>query len=175
MTSSGHTKYNVLIATIILALLGVFIIFYKFLEIPKTLTFDEIEFAKLALSLGTHGYVPYSPLATGHATLYFYFLLFSMKVFGVSTLGLRIPSALFGFFSIIVFYFVLQKSVRKMDLPNSSFLHNILPIAGAFLFATTRWYFNFARFSFEGTCIMFFELTSLLFFLHYLDHRQKNG
>ncbi len=173
MTSSGRTKFNVLFSVVILGLLGSFIIFFRFNSIPKTLTFDEIEFAKLALSLDKGGYVPYSPLATGHATLYFYVLLFSMKLFGISSFGLRLPSAVFGILSILIFYFVLQKSVEKMDLRQSPLLHTLLPFAGTFLFATTRWYFNFARFGFEGTFVLLLELVSLLFFLHYLDHRQK--
>jgi len=165
MTSSGRTKFNVLFSVIVLGLLGSFIIFFRFNSIPKTLTFDEIEFAKLALSLDKGGYVPYSPLATGHATLYFYVLLFSMKMFGISSFALRLPSAVFGVLSILIFYFVLLKSVGKMVW--------WLPFVGTFLFATTRWYFNFARFGFEGTFVLLLELISLLFFLHYLDHREK--
>ena len=168
-----NTKFNVLLSVIILGLLSVFIIFYRYNVIPKTLTFDEIEFAKLALSLDKGGYVPYSPLATGHSTFYFYILLFSMKIFGISSLGLRLPSALFGVATVIVLFFILQKVVRKMDVSHTPLLLTIVPFAGTFLFATTRWYFNFARFGFEGTFLLFLELISLLFFLHYLDHNQK--
>lgn len=164
MTSSGPIKFKLLFSILVLGLLGSFIIFFRFNTIPKTLTFDEIEFAKLALSLDKGGYVPYSPLATGHATLYFYILLFSMKMCGITSFGLRLPSALFGVLSILIFYFVLAKSVKKPDW---------LAFVGTFLFATTRWYFNFARFGFEGTFLIMLELTSLLFFLHYLDHKEK--
>lgn len=173
MTSSGRTKFNVLFSVIILGLLGSFIIFFRFNSIPKNLTFDEIEFAKLALSLDKGGYVPYSSLATGHATLYFYVLLFSMKLFGISTFALRLPSALFGVMSIICFYFVLLKSVKKMELLHSPLLQTLLPFVGTFLLITTRWYFNFARFGFEGTFVLLLELISLFFFLRYLDHREK--
>lgn len=173
MTSSGRTKFNVLFSVIVLGLLGSFIIFFRFNSIPKTLTFDEIEFAKLALSLDKGGYVPYSPLATGHATLYFYVLLLSMKLFGISSFGLRFPSALFGVLSAIVFYFVLLKSMKKTDISHSPLLYVFLPFVGTFLLITTRWYFNFARFGFEGTFVLLLELISLLFFLHYLDHREK--
>lgn len=164
MISQGHTKFNVLLSILILGLLSCFIIFYRFNSIPQTLTFDEIEFAKLALSLDKGGYVPYSSLATGHASLYFYILLFSMKLFGITSLGLRLPSAIFGVISILIFYFILQKSIKKMVW---------LPFVGTFLFATTRWYFNFARFGFEGTFLIMLELASLLFFLSYLSHKQK--
>ena len=173
MTSPTHTKYSILIAALILGLLSAFIIFYRFASIPKTLTFDEIEFAKLALSLGTHSYIPYSPLATGHSTFYFYILLVSLKLFGITSFGLRFPAALFGVASVIVFFFVMRKVIQKMDFSHSPFLQTLIPLAGSFLFASTRWYFNFARFGFEATFVIFLELVSLLFLLSYLDHRQK--
>ncbi|MFH0772924.1 MAG: glycosyltransferase family 39 protein [bacterium] len=173
MTSSAHTKYSVITIVLLLGILSAFVIFYRFTSIPKTLTFDEIEFAKLALSLEKQPYIPYSPLATGHATLYFYILLFSLKLFGITSFGLRLPAALFGVATIVISFFVLRKVVQKMDISHSSFLHIFLPLVGTFLFATLRWYFNFARFGFEATFVLFLELVSLLFFLIYLDHRQK--
>ena len=173
MTSPAHTKYNVFSVVVLLGLLSVFIIFYRFTLIPKTLTFDEIEFAKLALSLDKQPYIPYSPLATGHATLYFYILLFSLKLFGITSFALRLPSAVFGVVAIVVAFFVLKKAVQKMDISHSVQIQSFLSLAGTFLFATTRWYFNFARFGFEATFLLLLELTSLLFFLTYLDHRQR--
>jgi hypothetical protein len=175
MTLPARTKYSVLIITLLLGILSAFVIFYRFTAVPKTLTFDEIEFAKLALSLDKHSYIPYSPLATGHSTLYFYILLFSLKIFGISSFGLRLPSALFGLATVIVSFFVLKRVVQKMDIlhSHSPFLHILLPVIGTFILATTRWYFNFARFGFEATFVLLLELTSLFFFLKYQDHRQK--
>lgn len=173
MKSPINTKYSVVITALVLALLSAFVIFYRFTNIPKTLTFDEIEFAKLALSLTKQPYIPYSSLATGHATLYFYILLFSLKLFGITSFGLRLPAALFGVTTVVLSFFVLRKVVQKMDIPHSLFSHIFLPLVGTFIFATTRWYFNFARFGFEATFVLFLELASLLFFLIYSDHRQK--
>lgn len=158
---------------LLLGLLGAFIILYRFTLIPKTLTFDEIEFAKLALSLDNHSYIPYSPLATGHATLYFYILLFSLKLFGITTFGLRFPSALFGMLNILIMFLILRKVIKKIEVSQSSFFQLFLPLVGTFLFTTTRWYFNFARFGFEATFVLMLELISILFLLLYLDHRQK--
>lgn len=174
MTSSVHTKNKWLgVAVITSLLLSGFVIFYRFCSVPRFLTFDEIEFAKLALSLDGHSYTPYSPLATGHATMYFYILLQSLKLFGVNSFGLRLPSALFGISALILFYLVLQKALNKVERFRISQFQNILAIGGLFLFATTRWFFNFARFGFEGTFLIALELASLLFFLHYLDHKEK--
>ncbi len=173
MTSPGRTKYNIFPVVLLLGALGAFIIFFRFTLIPKTLTFDEIEFAKLALSLDKQPYIPYSPLATGHSTLYFYILLFSLKLFGITSFGLRLPSALFGVAGVVTLFFVLRKVAQKMDIFHSQFLDVFLPMIGTFILATSRWYFNFARFGFEATFLLLLELTSLLFFLHYGEHRQK--
>ncbi len=173
MTSSDHTKNKWWGVVVIALLLSVFVIFYRFCSVPRFLTFDEIEFAKLALSLDGYTYAPYSPLATGHATMYFYILLQSMKLFGINSIGLRLPSALFGIAAIFLFYLVIKKSLNKLEQFRPILLQHVLTTGGLFLFATTRWFFNFARFGFEGTFLLTLELTSLLLFLHYIDHKEK--
>lgn len=138
---------------------------YRFMEVPRNTTFDEIEFAKLAINLGTVPYTPYSFLATGHATLYFYLLLASFKFFGVSLLALRIPAALFGVLNPVLFYAILKRAFPKGF---------VLPLLLTLLFATTRWYFNFARFGFEATFLMFLELLSLYGMVRFIS-REETG
>lgn len=142
--------FQILLIFVISSLL----IFFRFNEIPKNLAFDEVEFAKLSLSLNKKPYIPYSPLATGHSTFYFYILLFSFKIFGVTNFALRLPSAVFGVFSVAALYLIFKKI-----FPKNSFL----PFLLAVLFLGTRWFFNFTRFSFEATLLIFLELTSLYF------------
>jgi 4-amino-4-deoxy-L-arabinose transferase-like glycosyltransferase len=149
---------------IALLFFGVGIIFYQFPAVPKKLSFDEVEFAKLALSLNKLPYVPYSNLATGHSTLYFYILNLSMKVFGVNAFGLRFPSALFGVVNILFFYFLMKRVFKNKGF--SPFLFSLI-------FISLRWYFNFARFSFEATFLLFLELASIDNFLIYLENNQK--
>lgn len=140
------------------------VVFYRYLAIPKNTTFDEVEFGKLALLLGKQPYVPYSAYATGHATLYFYIILLSFRIFGVSLLALRLPAAVFGFLNPVLFYLVLQKVFKKS---------RFLPFITTLIFATMRWYFNFTRFGFEVTFLLFLELLSILFALMYCD-KNKN-
>ncbi len=131
------------------------LIFFKFTAIPKFLAYDEVEFTKLALSLGGKPYTPYSSLATGHSTLYFYILLLSLKMFGINTFALRLPAAVFGVLSVVVFYLVVKTIFRQKYLP---FILTVL-------FLTSRWFINFSRFAFEATFLLFLELTSIYFFL----------
>jgi len=167
------TKRELIFTLLTIFFLSVFVVFFQFNVIPKNLTFDEIEFSKLALSLDGKAYTPYSPYATGHSTLYFYILLLSLKLFGISSLALRLPSAIFGILTPLLLFFILRKSIRKTIAFPSPLIQEILPIAGTFLFITARWYFNFARFGFEATFLLFLELMSLYFVLKYSDHHQK--
>ena len=147
---------------IILALISAFLIFYRFADIPKYLAFDEVEFTKLALSLDNKPYIPYSQLATGHSTLYFYILLCSLKTFGINTFALRFPAAIFGILSVIIFYFIMQNIYQKNKILNTKYL-----ILNTLILLSSRWFLNFARFSFEATFLLFLELTSIYFLLKF--------
>lgn len=165
---------------IILTLISSILIFYKFNQIPKNLSYDEVEFTKLAISLNKKPYTPYSNLATGHSTLYFYIILLSFNIFGINNFALRFPSALFGVANVLLFYFIMRKIFNKNNSlilkssdnsKNSNYqlpITNYLPLILSFIFLTSRWYFNFARFGFEATFLLFFELASSYFFLKYL-------
>ncbi len=142
---------------IILVIASSFLIFYRFALIPKYLAFDEVEFTKLALSLDGKPYTPYSPLATGHSTLYFYIILLSLKTFGVNVFALRLPAAIFGVLSVIIFYLIMKILNTKYFM-----LYTLILL-------TSRWFLNFSRFAFEPTFLLFLELTSIYFFLLSLE------
>lgn len=167
---------------LLLIIISVAIIFYQFPNIPKNLSFDEVAFAKLALSLDEKTYAPYSTLATGHSTLYFYIILFSFKLFGITNFALRFPSAIFGVLSVFVFYFLMKlvlqqfnnltiKQLYKNKPPNIYHLTpNLLSFILSIIFITSHWYLNFTRFSFEATFLIFLELTSLYFIISWLSN-----
>ena len=168
-----------LMKVITLFLSAFILIFYKFNYAPKNLCFDEVEFAKLALFLDRNSYIPYSSLATGHSTLYFYILLFSFKIFGLNNFALRLPAALFGVVNPLMFYFIIQKIFDKNNsliLKSSNIyqlpITNYLPLILSLIFLTSRWYFNFARFAFEVTFLLFLELVSIYFLLKYLKEKK---
>lgn len=155
-----------LILAFLLLLVSSILIFFKFNLIPQNISFDEIEFTRLTLSLDNSQYIPYSNLATGHSTLYFYIILLSFKIFGVTNFALRLPSAIFGILSILVFFILLKNVLKEGGKPYFSFL-------GAFILTTSRWFINFSRFSFEATFLLFIELLSLLFILLFIKKRDN--
>ena len=165
MTFSKNILSNIIAPLILILICGV-IIFYKFPLIPQNVSLDEAEFIRLAQSLEHSSYIPYSQLATGHATLYFYILLASIKIFGATIFAVRFPSAFFGIIDVILLYFIFKlvfEYRNKMDVTIQIGLSFVL----AFVFGTMRWYFNFARFGFEATAILFFEYIGLIGYLLY--------
>ncbi len=154
----------------IILLVSIFIIFYQFPNIPQYLAFDEVEFTKLALSLENKPYTPYSPLATGHSTLYFYILLFFLKTFGINSFSLRLPAAISGVLSSVLLYLIFKLIYKNHK---NIFIKNYLPFFLTLIFISLRWFFNFARFAFEGSFLLFLELTAIYFLLKYIK-KQKN-
>ena len=152
----------------LILIIGILLIFYQFNQIPKNLDRDEIEFAKLALSLDKAPYTPYSPLATGHTTLYFYLILFSFKLFGINNFALRFPSAFFGVLTPLIFYLIFANLFKKNK---DFFLPDFFPFFVTLIFLTCRWYFNFARFSYEATFLLFLELVSLYFLVKFFEKK----
>jgi len=141
-----------------------FVIFFQFNQVPKKLSWDEVEFTRLTLSLDNKPYTPYSRLATGHSTLYFYLILASFKTFGMTNFALRFPSALFGVTNVLIFYLISRIAFSKITYFPKNFLRiTLIPFLLSLILASSRWYFNFARFSFEATFLMFLELTSIYF------------
>src|SRR5947207_1925865 len=111
MISPNHMlKHNRNYFSIIfLFIISILVVFYKFNQIPQNLAFDETELAKVALSLDHKSYTPFSTLADGHATVYFYILLFFLKTLGISSFALRLPAAICGVINTIIFYLIMEK------------------------------------------------------------------
>src|SRR3989338_11271881 len=164
---------KIAIEILILLLISSFIVFFQFNQVPKKLSWDEVEFARLALSLENKPYTPFSQLATGHSTLYFYILLASITVFGLNNFSFRFPSAFFGILNILLFYLITGISFQKVKYFTKNFFQvSFIPFILSLILITSRWYFNFARFSFEVTFLLFLELTAIYFLLLWRKTKQ---
>lgn len=148
-----------ILSLFVLGIITVLVTFFRFPDIPQGLSFDEVEFARLAVGLGEKGYyIPYTPYATGHTTLFYYLILASFIVFDISTFALRLVPALSGVLNVFIFYLLLRVLFPARPM---------LAFAGAFLLATLRWHFSLARFGFEPPFLLMLELCSVLFLFLY--------
>ncbi|MFA6005561.1 MAG: glycosyltransferase family 39 protein [Patescibacteria group bacterium] len=149
-------KWHEWILFFILAFTACAVTLYKFNIEPRGLAVDEVEFAKAVEYLSRVPYQPFTPLADGHPTVYFYILLLSFKIFGITSFALRLPSALFGIGSVFVAYFIFRKTFSKSYLVYIPLVFWI-----TFIFATLRWRFLFTRYSFEMPYLLFLELMGI--------------
>lgn len=152
-------KSFLLLFVVVLAAL---IIFYRFPDIPQNISVDELEFAQLALSLDKHPVI-YSPLATGHTTPYYFFILAAFKIFGISVFALRLPAAIFGVLNSVLIYILLSRFFKT----------TAVVFFGTIVFLSLRWNFQFARFAFEASYLLFWELLSAIFILKFIDTHKK--
>ena len=167
---------QILLRSIILAAIAACVIFFRYTSMPADLTRDEIEFARFAVKLSAQPYAPYDSYATGHATPYFYVLLGSFKLLGLSQLALRLPAAILGVLGVIALYLVLNQlwgsSPIKLKTPfQNKDVHVDMAFITAAIFATTRWYYIFARYSFEATFIILLELVSLAAIIRFVQKK----
>ncbi len=155
-------KIQILFPFLLLAVTAA-IIFYKFPILPHNLAYDEVYFSQLALSLNHKPYIPYSPLATGHSTLYFYIILLSFKLLGITPLALRLPSAIAGVLCVLLLYLIMRNMTKN----------SLVAFVMAFILATSRWFIDFSRFAFEPVFLMALELFSIYFLYVYLKRKEK--
>lgn len=159
-----------LLFPLILILISSLLIFFDFPNIPRNIAIDEAEFILLSKHLENSPYTPYSQLATGHATLYFYMLLGAINLFGENAFSVRILSAVFGVINTVLIYYIM-KLVFESRKNLQPAIRDFMPFLIAFSFVSMRWYFNFARFGFEATTVIFFELLAILSLFIYRKKR----
>jgi len=154
---------------LLVAFLASVFIFYQFNQAPKGLSRDEIDFVSIALRLDGAPYQAYTTAATGHSTLYFYVILFLFKTLGISQTSFRLTSAVSGVVAAVFFYLICKKVLKKDSISLHITKKRMFSIEVAFLttliLISMRWYFGFARFSFEATFLLMFELIALYFVL----------
>ena len=132
---------------------------------PAGFNQDEASIAYDAWSIATYGldrngYIyPVYPVAwgTGHGPLYMYLVVPFVRVFGMSEFIYRLPNALLGVGSTIVFYFLMRNMRVKPG--------KILAIATTAFFAIVPWHIQMSRWGLDSNPLPFFMLLGVLFLL----------
>lgn len=137
--------------------------FWQLGNIPPSPDWDEV----------AYGYNAYSIIQTGHdeygkflpvvlrsfddykPALYLYLVIPCEFIFGVTTLAVRFPSAVFGFLSVIAVFFLLRELFKRNDLA----------LLGSFLLAISPWDIQFSRLGFETNIGLTLNIFAALFFL----------
>ena len=87
--------------------------------------------------------------------LYAYFSIPAVALFGLNTLAVRFPSALFGVVAVLGTFFLVKELFKRNDLA----------LLSSFLLAISPWHIQFSRIAFESNVGLAFNIFSALFFL----------
>ncbi len=156
-------RKNQLLIFLAITILAFFLRFYNLSTNPPGLYWDEAAF----------GYNAYSILKTGHdehgrfmplffesfgdwkLPVYFYLLVPSIKLFGLSEFSVRFPSALFGSLTPLVFFLLVKKITKNTNLA----------LTCMFFLAISPWHIQFSRPGFESTPSLFFVISGVYLML----------
>lgn len=191
---SNLRKNWVVTILVIILLLGIFLRFYRFTEIPVSLYWDEAALGYNAFTLSETGKDEYGntfPLIFRSfddykASGYIYLTAIFVKLFGLSEFSIRFGSAFLGSVSILLVY-LLVKELLKIDnadqaksKKNKNFFEQsivkyekIIPLATSALFAISPWHLQFSRTGFEANGAHFLILLGAVLFFRFINTQKK--
>lgn len=154
---------------ILIVLLGVYIRFANFPNIPPSLNYDEASIGYNAYSIGETGMdefgnkypLYFRSLDDYKQPVYIYTVVVTQKIFGYSDFSVRFPSALFGLLSIVLIYFLSLELFRKREIS----------LIAAFIYAIIPWSAQFSRYALEANVALFFIILGIYTFLKSLTKK----
>lgn len=164
-------KKNQLLIFITIIVLAFFLRFYSLGTNPPGLYWDEAAFGYNAYSIlktskDEHGrFMPLFFESFGDWKLpgYFYLLVPSIKLFGLSEFSVRFPSAFLGSLTPIIFFLVVKKITKNTNLALTCML----------FLAVSPWHIQFSRGGFESTTGLFFVICGTYLFLKALETKNS--
>ena len=162
-------KIEYILLTLIL-ILGGFLRINNLSETPPSLNWDEAALGYNAYSIlntKRDEYGVFLPLYTRSFDDYksaipIYFIIPSIKVFGLNEFGVRFPSALMGTASILLIYLISKRIFAKKQAA----------LLSAFVFAIEPWSVHFSRVLHEANMAFFFLILGFLLFLYSKENRK---
>lgn len=159
-------KYTYLLLLLGVLLLGTFLRFYRITTVPPSLSHDETAIAYNAYSLAVTGKDEYGqsyPLLFKSFDDYklpgmVYTTIPSVLLFGRTTLGARVPSALLGSLTVLIVYLLVYELIKQHrdHAGKLAGLPEVYALSAAFFFAISPWHINFSRQLFESNGALFF-------------------
>ncbi|MCX6726707.1 MAG: glycosyltransferase family 39 protein [Candidatus Shapirobacteria bacterium] len=139
--------------------------FYKLGSAPKGLYSDEAAIGYNAYSVlltgkDEFGYklpLLFRSFATFQAPIYTYITVPFVKFLGLSVFSTRLPSAIFGFLTIIMFFFLIR-SISPKEIRNE------IALISTLVLAISPWHIIFSRTAYETNVALFFLVFGLLLF-----------
>jgi len=156
------------IILICIIFLAAFLRFWQLDINPPALSLDEVAWGYNAYSLGIDGkdefgrFLPhdyFESFGDFKPPVYAYLDILPVKIFGLSPLGVRFPSAFFGVLTVCITYFLVKRL-----FPNSS-KKEAYALMAAFVLSISPWHIMLSRAAFEANVATFFLVTGVWLFL----------
>lgn len=148
--------------------------FYGLGSNPPSLTWDEAAWGYNAYSLGIDGkdefgrFLPHDYLESFgdfKPPVYAYLAVIPVKIFGLNEFATRFPSALFGFLTVFVTYFLVKRIFGSNRDEENNKKAEILALISSLILAISPWHVNLSRAAFEANIATFFIATGVWLFL----------
>ena len=160
-------------AIVIIIITAAFLRFYKLGLNPPGLYWDEAAFGYNAYSIlktahDEHGrflpYLAFESFGDWKLPVYFYLIVPSIAIFGLNEVAVRFPSAFLGTLTIPVFFILVKKLSKNVNLA----------ILSALFLAISPWHIQFSRAGFETSAGLFFVVSGVYLFLIGLESKSLN-
>ena len=161
---------KVLLIFLAVFLIAAFLRLYLINSIPPGVNRDEASIGYTAYSLlktgndeyGRHLPISIQSFGDWKLPLYVYTVVPMVKLFGLSEFAVRLPSALFGIFSVVLTFFLIR----------SLFKNNLLALITMFLTAISPWHLHLSRVESESNTAVFLVILAVILFLESLKGKQ---
>jgi 4-amino-4-deoxy-L-arabinose transferase-like glycosyltransferase len=137
---------------------------WRLSEIPNGFHFDEAMNALVGLQMiQDPSYVPlFGPPDAPAPTLYHYFNMVALKIFGIGAMGAKMVPVLAGVATVPIFYFLVRRMVSRP-----------VALAATLIFALMRWHINFSRINFIGILTPLFGAAAAYFLLRGIETKNR--
>lgn len=162
--SSGPGRRRSVLLLILIMAVGLFFRVFRIGEMPLFYR-EEASFGLDALDIMNTGtYTVWNEGLAGYPAMISYIIIFFYKLFGVSSLSLKITPILFGMLGVLAIY-----------LCASEIIGGRVALIAAFLLAVSRWNVNYSRMPWTAIMVPFFECMTFFLFLRALRTRRLNA
>ena len=170
---------------LLILILASFFRLWGLTKVPVSLFSDEVDVGYQAYSIlqtgkdymGNTWPLHFQSYSDARTPLYIYAAVPSVFIFGVSPLGVRLPSAIFGVFGVWGMYLLVNELMSYglrvkglKDITRNALTRNSRTVAliSALVLAVSPWHIQYSRAAFEVTMLLAFCLFGLYFFFRTL-------
>lgn len=164
------------IGLLCIILLAFILRMYRISDVPPALSLDEVSIgynAYAILKTGADEYGTKSPLLLRayddwRPAFYVYLVVPSIKLFGLTPFGVRLPSVLLGTLTVFLTYFLVQELFR------SSRLTSYISLVTSLLLAISPWHIYLSRLSHEVNFGLFLIVLAVYSFFRAINNKEHS-